>query len=175
MKQLLARTIGISLLSVFAVSHAGHAQQSRQPTPCTAMEHRQFDFWIGEWNVFNQQGQQVGTNRISRISNGCALLEEWQAAGGSGGKSINFFDAADQQWHQLWVGGDGTVLRIAGTLKDRAMQLVGGQRKTPRGTVRDRITWTPQKDGAVEQRWDISTDGGATWTTGFVGMYRRKG
>jgi hypothetical protein len=116
----------------------------------------------------------VGTSRVSRISGGCALLEEWQAAGGSGGKSLNFFDAADQRWHQVWVGADGTVLRIAGDLDNGAMRMTGPDRKTPQGTVRDRITWTPHADGSVEQRWDTSTDGGATWSTGFVGTYRRK-
>lgn len=150
------------------------AQQSPPPPACTAPEHKQFDFWAGDWQVFNAQGQQIGTNRISRISGGCALLEEWQAANGPGGKSINFYDAADGRWHQIWVGGDGTVLRIAGSLQEGAMQLMGEDRRTPKGTVRDRITWKPQPDGAVEQRWDLSTDGGSTWTTGFVGYYRRK-
>lgn len=152
----------------------GSAQQTSPPPACTGAEHKQFDFWVGDWNVFNSQGQQIGTNRISRISGGCALLEEWQAGNGPGGRSINFYDAADGQWHQVWVGGDGTVLRIAGALQDGAMRLAGTDRKTPRGTVRDRITWTPQSDGAVEQRWDISTDGGHTWQPGFVGTYRRK-
>lgn len=152
----------------------GWAQQSLPQPACTNAEHRQFDFWIGDWNVFNAQGQQIGSNRISRIAGGCGLLEEWQAGNGGSGKSLNFYDAADQQWHQVWVGGDGTVLRIAGAWQNGAMQLSGGDRNTPRGTVRDRITWTPQADGAVEQRWELSTDGGATWIAAFVGTYRRK-
>jgi hypothetical protein len=164
--------LGAAIL-LFAATSAP-AQQSPPPPACTAPEHKQFDFWAGDWNVFNVQGKQIGSNRISPVSGGCALLEEWQAANGPGGKSINFYDAADGQWHQIWVGGDGTVLRIAGSLKEGAMQLMGKDRKTAKGTVRDRITWTPQPDGAVEQRWDLSTDGGATWTTGFVGYYRRK-
>ncbi|HEX6063806.1 MAG TPA: hypothetical protein VFZ04_06265 [Longimicrobiales bacterium] len=165
-------TLAVAIL-IFAAASAP-AQQSPPPAACTAPEHKQFDFWAGDWNVFNPQGQQIGTNRISRVSGGCALLEEWQAANGPGGKSINFYDAADGRWHQVWVGGDGTVLRIAGSLQEGAMQLMGDDRKTPRGTVRDRITWTPQADGAVEQRWELSTDGGTTWTIGFVGYYRRK-
>ena len=164
----------LAAASLILAAQSAPAQQSPPPPACTAPVHKQFDFWAGDWNVFNVQGKQIGSNRISPVSGGCALLEEWQAANGPGGKSINFYDAADGQWHQVWVGGDGTVLRIAGSLKDGAMQLTGADRKTPKGTVRDRITWTPQPDGAVEQRWDLSTDGGATWTTGFVGYYRRK-
>jgi hypothetical protein len=160
-------------IACILIGSPAYAQQPGQPA-CTRAEHKQFDFWLGEWNVFNAQGQQIGSNRISRISNGCALLEEWQPGNGGEGKSVNFFDSSDNSWHQVWVGGDGTILRIAGGLKEGAMQLAGTDRKTPRGTVRDRITWTPQKDGAVEQRWEISTDGGANWQTGFIGFYRRR-
>jgi hypothetical protein len=38
----------------------------------------------------------------------------------------------------------------------------------------ERITCTPQKDGTVQQKWDQSTDGGATWATQFLGIYTRK-
>jgi hypothetical protein len=162
------------LLAALLTATTAQAQQPAPQPACTAAEHKQFDFWIGEWNVFNAQGQQIGSNRISRIAGSCGLLEEWRAANGGDGKSVNFFDTADHQWHQIWVGADGTVLRIAGGLKESAMQLLGADRKTARGIVRDRITWTPQKDGAVEQRWDISIDGGATWQTSFLGTYRRK-
>ena len=161
------------LAALLAAPTRAHAQQPAQPPACTRAEHRLFDFWLGEWNVFNRQGQQVGTSRITSVSNGCALLEEWQAVRGANGRSINFFDAADNQWHQVWVGGDGTVLRIAGTFSDAAMRLAG-EIRAPQGSAHNRITWTPQSDGAVEQRWDISTDGGATWQPSFVGMYRRK-
>lgn len=37
-------------------------------------EHRQFDFWIGEWNVQNPQVQPVGSSSIQRIEDGCANL-----------------------------------------------------------------------------------------------------
>ncbi len=170
----MSRSARLATTILIVAAGSAQAQQTPPPAACTAPQHQQFDFWVGDWNVFNPKGQQVGTNRISRVSGGCALLEEWQAAQGPGGKSINFFDAADGQWHQIWVGGDGTVLRIAGSLKDGAMRLLGADRKTPQGTVRDRITWTPQPDGAVEQRWEISTDGGSTWTTGFLGKYQRQ-
>jgi hypothetical protein len=171
---LMTRQLIAPFAAILALTGAASAQQPARPPACTGAEHKHFDFWVGEWNVFNPQGQQIGTNRISRISGGCALLEEWETPNGPGGKSMNFFDAADSKWHQVWVGGDGTVLRIAGSFTDGAMRLTGEDRKTPRGAVRDRITWTPQADGAVEQRWDISTDAGATWRTSFVGTYRKK-
>jgi hypothetical protein len=35
----------VSALGAFAVSRA------RPEEPCTAPEHRQFDFWLGQWNI----------------------------------------------------------------------------------------------------------------------------
>ncbi|HET7704523.1 MAG TPA: hypothetical protein VFM36_00410, partial [Thermoanaerobaculia bacterium] len=45
--------------------------------PCDRPEHRQFDFWAGEWTVTTPDGKTAGTNRITKIAGGCALLEEW--------------------------------------------------------------------------------------------------
>ena len=37
-----------------------------------------------------------------------------------------------------------------------------------------RIRWTPQDDGSVQQHWQTSDDAGETWQTSFLGIYRRK-
>ena len=158
---------------LLALNSLASAQQTAPKPACTSAENKQFDYWAGEWNVFNLEGAQIGSSRVTSIAGGCGLLEEWQPGNQAGGKSLNFFDASDGRWHQVWVGAGG-IVRIAGGLQNGVMTLVGVDRKTPQGTVRDRITWAPQTDGAVEQRWDLSSDGGATWKTGFVGIYRRK-
>ena len=54
-----------------------HADE-RLVKPCLySAEHKQFNFWIGEWNVQNARGQPVGTSRIELIENGCIILENW--------------------------------------------------------------------------------------------------
>jgi len=74
------------------------------PKPCSAAEYRQFDFWLGEWNVFNPDGKPAGQSRIEQISGGCAILENWSSGGGAfTGKSLNIYDRNDKQWHQSWV------------------------------------------------------------------------
>jgi hypothetical protein len=147
------------------------AQQTEQR--CTAPEHHQFDFWIGRWTVSNPQGQTVGSSHVSRVSGGCAVLEQWQAAGGPPGTSINFYEPKTGKWNQVWVGGGGLILRLVGTFHDGAMELDGTTpRQTPQGQVLDRIRWTPQDDGSVEQLWLVSDDDGATWRPIFRGTYR---
>lgn len=140
---------------------------------CTAPEHRQFDFWVGEWTVRNQDGAVLGRNEITRVARGCGLLERWSGARGGTGISVNTYDDALGRWTQRWVG-DGSTLWLEGSLRDGSMVLTGtAPRVTPNGTVRDRITWTPLPDGRVSQVWEVSSDDGATWSIGFHGLYER--
>jgi len=54
---------------------------------------RDFDFWIGEWDVFGPQGKQAGTNSITQLLDGGAIAEHWHGTGGVEGHSINAYDA----------------------------------------------------------------------------------
>lgn len=142
---------------------------------CQAPEHRQFDFWLGRWEVRNADGEVVGHNEIRRIAGGCGLLESWRGTGGGVGTSVNAYDADLGRWTQRWVGA-GATLWLEGELEEgpegRRMVLEGPRpRSTPRGPVLDRITWTPLPDGRVRQAWEISSDGGESWSELFVGLY----
>lgn len=139
--------------------------------PCSGAEYREFDFWIGEWEVYSGD-KRVGANRIERISEGCALLETWRNAKGVEGRSINAYDASAKRWRQFWAGGDGGVLRLEGGLVDAAMVLEGVAPDASGKEVAQRITYTPLPDGTVRQLWEAA-DGKGGWTTSFDGNYRR--
>ena len=169
----------ILTLIILAIAF-GSAVQAVSPTPaaspppaCTAQEFRQFDFWLGKWKVTNPEGKQVGTSEISRASEGCAIREQWKSASGVNGMSINYCDAVDHQWHQDWVGGDGMILHLHGGVKDGAMVLSGNS-ASAKGTVMNRITWTPLPGGKVKQQWSTSSDHGGSWQTAFVGIYEKQ-
>ncbi len=51
------------------------AAQSDTPT-------MELDFWVGEWDAYNEQGDRVGSNSTLRHIDGCMLLESWTGAGG---------------------------------------------------------------------------------------------
>jgi hypothetical protein len=140
---------------------------------CTSAEHRQFDFWIGTWNVVNASGQSLGTNRIERILNGCVLYESWSGATGSRGHSFNTFDPGDNKWHQTWVDSEGTTLVLAGGLINGEMVLEGERRLRDGTRQLERITWTPNADGTIRQLWQASQSSGMRWTIVFDGLYRR--
>jgi hypothetical protein len=144
--------------------------QAPAPTPCSAPEFRQFDFWVGEWVVHNPKGQQVGTSRIEKIENGCGLQENWTAARGLTGRSINAYHPALGKWVQAWVGGGGTLL-LEGNYESAKMVLSGVSIGASGARTRDRITWSPLTAGKVRQVWEQSVDEGKTWTVAFDGTY----
>ncbi|MCK7592858.1 hypothetical protein [Pseudomarimonas salicorniae] len=149
------------------------AEPASVPPPasdCTAAEHRAFDFWLGEWKV-QANGQLAGQNRISEEQAGCVLREEWRGAKGLNGTSLNFYDRGDGRWHQLWVDSQGNVLRLAGNAPASGEMRLESDPAAP--GPRQRIHWRLREDGVVVQHWEQSTDGGESWTTAFLGEYRK--
>lgn len=141
--------------------------------PAAPPEARQFDFWVGAWEVTTPDGKVAGHNRIELILDGRALQEHWSGRGGFTGTSLNLYDASAGKWRQFWVDHTGGVLQLAGGLVDGRMVLEGASTSDGKATI-DRITWTPNADGSVRQFWEQSTDGGATWSVAFDGLYRKQ-
>jgi len=164
----------LSLAATVATTAAADEPEPARASPCEAAEHRAFDFWIGEWEVRGPDGGLVGHNRIRPILDGCVLLEEWSSAGGSTGKSFNLYDRSTGRWHQTWVDSNGLLLEIEGGLDASGAMVLEGSTVSPQGgETRQRITWTPTKNGTVRQVWESSGDGGATWKPVFDGLYVR--
>ncbi len=148
----------------------------RKTFPCKHQpRYRDFDFWIGSWEVFGPGGGKAGTNTIARVSEGCMLYESWENSAGSDGHSINFVDPATDQWVQVWMGSDGSLISGSGGLEDGAMRFVGKHVLTTGESRPFRMTFSPQEDGSVRQFLEESTDGGKTWATWFDGRYVRVG
>lgn len=146
----------------------------RNARPCLYMEeHRQFDFWVGTWNVFTAQGVQVGTNTIERPALECMLVEKWTSSTGGQGTSINFYHPVKEQWVQHWVAA-GYMIEIAGGLVDGAMVMEGTLIPVTGAATPFRGSWTPLPDGRVRQFFEQSTDGGETWAPWFDGYYERQ-
>ena len=156
---------------VLACGSLAHAQQAKT-APCTAPEHRQFDFWLGEWEVRDATGAFAGRNEITSVHNGCVVFESWRGRGGVTGMSFNIYDAEHKKWRQTWVDSTGGFLELEGTFADGKMELASpaGDGK---GSV-NRITWQRLPDARVRQLWETSTDGGATWKVAFDGYYEKK-
>ena len=161
------------VLLPWAVFLAPVVAVAQSPAPCSAPSYREFDFWLGDWDVFDASGRRAGTNRIEKALDGCALHESWTSAGASRGHSYSAWDTGDNKWHQTWVDDSGTVLRISGGLVNGEMVMEGERRLADGTSVLERITWTPDSNGTVRQLWQSSQNGGMRWAVVFDGLYRR--
>ncbi len=172
---LLAFALCVVLVVALAQESTAAAQPSdTTPPPCSADEYRHFDFWVGEWAVTQPDGTVAGENSIQPILNGCVLLEQWQGAAGSTGKSFNTYDARGGEWRQTWVDANGGRLDLVGGLDGEDMVLSGERPGADGSTVNHEIRWSPLEDSTVRQHWRASRDGGETWNDLFVGIYSPK-
>jgi hypothetical protein len=153
--------------------------------PCrTLPQARQFDFWIGDWDVTPFQSPPgpnaplLGTNRIELQLEQCLLLEHWTAGprggGGGQGKSINFWDTNRGKWRQVWVADGGTSLDYEGEFRDSAMRFAGWTLGPNGARILQKLTFFPIHRDTVRQLFETSADSGRTWQPGFDGRYVRR-
>ena len=142
--------------------------------PCTAEPYRQFDFWIGEWEVQVAGGVVAGRNVVTLEQEGCLLVEHWTATGGvQTGTSFNYYDVRDKKWHQLYLdnsGNAGAFPAMAGTLSDGRMVMLTDDVNN----ALSRWTWYVMEPGKVKQMQEVSTDHGKTWQVGWNSVYIKK-
>ncbi|WP_018353341.1 DUF1579 domain-containing protein [Longispora albida] len=141
-------------------------------------EVRQFDFWIGDWDVYLlSDGTLAGTNRVEPVIGGRAIAEHWSGVTGVLGTSLNAWDPDRHCWHQTWMDTSGATLMLDGGMRDGVMVMTGSAAdpEDPSTVQHHRITWRPVTPDEVHQQWETSADGGETWKVEFLGSYRRKG
>src|SRR5215470_2046859 len=115
MKPSLFSTIILLALSVPALAFQAGTQAS-SALPCSGTEWRQFDFWIGEWNLTwpspDGKGTENGTNTITRVLGDCVVLENFTGGGSNPmrGMSLSTFSPKLQKWQQTWVDDQGSYL-----------------------------------------------------------------
>jgi hypothetical protein len=167
----------VSVVVVFATgvnSPANRASSAETVKPsCTAPEYRQFDFWAGDWDVFEMDNpaKVVARAQVDRILDGCALHEDYQGTNGAKGESFSMYDASRKVWHQSWVSNRGQLVVIEGSNQASAMVLSGADHSPSGGEKQVRGTWKPVDEG-VRETAVTSTDGGKTWTLWFDLMFR---
>jgi ketosteroid isomerase-like protein len=143
--------------------------EDEPPAPCASPVHHQFDFWVGDWDVFDVgSSAKVAHARVDSILDGCVLQENYQATDGHAGKSFTIFDVTRNLWHQTWVTSHGGLLEIEGTLDNGAMVLSG---RNQQGAL-VRGTWKPI-NGEVREVAVKSNDDGKTWEPWFDLIFRR--
>jgi tetratricopeptide (TPR) repeat protein len=140
--------------------------------PCMfAAGYRQFDFFMGDWDVF-VQGRKVGESHTKVLQNGCIVEENWvtplQTA-----QSFNFYNPVTKKWHQSYMDSNGGNWMMDGEYKDGALRYEGFI-YSPAGQVPVRMTFYNLEPGKLRQTSETSSDGGKTWVQGWDGLYIRQ-
>jgi hypothetical protein len=166
------------LFLMLASSIYSHAQK----TPCTSDPvYRQFDFWIGNWEVYAKNGKKAGDSKIELILDSCIILENWKSAASRNGlyysgKSFNTYNSATKQWQQTWVDNMGGTTEFQEGYYDNNKMIF---RTKPFQVAKDtlavrKLTFYNLGPNKVRQHSEISRDNEATWTTEYDLEYRRK-
>jgi hypothetical protein len=134
---------------------------------CTTPEHRQFDFWVGRWDVYGPKGKLQGHSLIEKLYGGCGIRENWMPAGNPGGGSLNIYVPEEKHWEQFWIDSQGSRAIFVGGWNGKAMVIQGQW-----GGPLVRISYSKNADGSVRQFGEQSTDEGKTWATSFDLTYR---
>jgi hypothetical protein len=166
-----------SLLFIFL----GFSLSTAAQLPCSDSLHRQFDFWLGEWEVFGKNNQKAGDSRISLILDSCIVLEEWTSASlfkglRYAGKSFNTYNRVARQWQQTWVDNvGGSTAYLKGSYAEGEMVFMTDPFPFSKDTIASRrLTFHHLGTDLVRQHGEISKDGLKTWLTEYDLQYRRK-
>ncbi|QQS43075.1 MAG: hypothetical protein IPM63_09150 [Acidobacteriota bacterium] len=172
------KTIG---LIIFIAAAQAFGQFAQMPDPA-----RQFDFWIGEWDVNLRvqqpdktwKDQHKATARIYSILGGKAILELWsEGKDGINGYSRRYYNPEKKKW-DLWLNWAGKNRSGTNGLEGEFRHGRGeffAERKQEDGTTRiSRYTFSDITENSL--RWDdgYSTDGGKTWASNWIMEFTRK-
>ena len=150
-------------------------------TACQAKGYRQFDFFVGHWNV--TPIRQDGTFGIPAKSimekelDGCVIEENWQG----NARSINTYDPVLGTYNQQYLDAFGTHLLLTGGIQpDGVMKMTGTLfffcSACPNGIFPEvhEWTWTPFTPDSVRQlQLKFNGFNGSPRGRGFEGHYKR--
>ena len=169
---------------------------AERPAGCPSAGARQFDFWLGSWQVRQEilgaDGKMhpfEAESTVSLAAGGCALVEHWrgevqfpwegmEAPAMQHGLSVRAYDPATKSWRIHWLDsrhpafGPAFEGRFDGTGRGvftRTTSGAGG------GELVTRIVFERRGRGAVHWELAVSRDAAASWTTLWTMDFRRPG
>ena len=145
------------------------------PPACTAPEFRQFDFWVGRWDVYpTGTDQLVAHSLIENLYAGCAIRENWMPLAGQGGDggSLNVYRPAEHRWRQTWTDAGNALVDFYGGMEGGKMVMTGARTGPNGAEFLVRMEYSRNPDGSVRQVGTRSPDHGQTWQPRYDYTYR---
>ena len=167
------------LLTAFAVSYAAETEPTEPQPPsgkCSSDEYRQFDFWIGHWDLSWGKGETAGTgtNIITAELDDCVIEENFTSHDAQPfvGHSLSVYNPTDQLWRQTWVDNNGGYLDFEGG-PDGDRMILSREANKDGKTFLQRMVWYNIEDDSLDWNWERSVDSGVTWEVLWKIHYRR--
>ena len=169
------------LLALLTCGVAGSAWAQSAPAvpPCSGPEHRQLDFWVGDWiaSWTNADGSAAGgRNVVSRNEYGdCVITERFSADDGSlKGFSISTYVTSAREWRQTWMDDQGGYFDLFGGPVDGQPHsfVLETYRRTPNAPFR-RMIWENVRPDGFTWRWQGRASPEAEWVDSWVIRYSR--
>ncbi|WP_219892517.1 hypothetical protein [Aquisediminimonas profunda] len=149
----------------------------QRPPGCTEPENRQFDFWLGEWDVsMTGTTDLVAESSITLADQGCVILETWRPFQGASGHSINGFDSSAKEWKQTWIDATGRITPYGGTMQDGTLIMDdrSGQTLANQKFAKRRMNFHPIDDSTVRQWGEGWDNAKQAWVVTWDLTYRRR-
>lgn len=158
----------------------------RKKEQCTSPEHRQMDFWLGDWDAkvkarkapqSDEWLEARGSNHIALADNGCTIVEEFHAEGPAApwtGGSVSQYQPRQGRWRQTWIDEQNSYLAFTGGREAGDFALYGETATLPDGTQRQmRMVFSEIRPDSFKWRWEGTKDGGRTWRAEILIDYQR--
>ena len=150
------------------------AQAQNNQKPCSAPEASQFDFWVGEWDLYSADTI-TGHNSVYKVMDACTVQENFSNPAGYIGKSWSVYNPQSKQWQQTWVDNQGGYIPLTGKFEDGKMTLTTPARKLPNGKeITERMIYYNITRESFDWDWQATTDGGTIWNSNWKIHYVRK-
>jgi hypothetical protein len=148
--------------------------------PCDTPPHHQFDFWVGEWQVFDASTNQlVALDRVEKHSQGCIVQQNmnfvtdlYRRPGATyrlAGISVNRYDG--EAWLELWADNQWGAIAMRGSLDEHGAMVF--KSIVPSRNRDLKIVWEPQADGSVRILQYVTPAGTENWQKYGDLIYRR--
>ncbi len=156
---------------------------SEPAMPCSSPQARQFDFWLGEWDLTwpaEQTGGEAGEvgrgkNTITRRFGDCVIEENFAFADDTFlGHSVSVYDAQADMWRQTWVDNMGGYLLFAGNYDGKTMELRTPTVERDGEQIVQRMVFSSIQRDSLRWDWQGSRDGGETWNDLWNITYQRR-
>ena len=112
-------------------------------------EYQRLRFWLGHWEAL-EAGKPAGSNTITAVLGGCAIVENWTEPDGSEGKSWFYYEPVSARWKQVWITDQ--AWQLGGTKEKAEIPANGGRGALPGRAIRARRTAHPRSHDADAER-----------------------